>query len=317
MLSDEMLSVIWSPAKHDPEWKNSYLQVLQERCRFSANNVGEWLCGQRALRSFPLKQMRALENQLENSTLRNTLRDVTFRARQFNTSLPLARIAIEIQRPPNPINPDLYTPDNLSASRELIESLERLIRLDLEQLNAHGRVGLLLLSAAYLGGLLDIPQLNALIQLDPGRIAWISQIPEVRLSLSIRGQPAAEQRQWFPDPTTLALLSRCAQDLAESRSYLTQRDAKLLCIREALSAAGMSAHNLPDRTERRIDAQSRNEIDGNRDFRLAMQGCVAALRLPVRMSVEQVSGCWWTECPDGVESAHSQYSNVRPARLQY
>ena len=253
MLSDEMLSVIWSPAKHDPEWKNSYLQVLQERCRFSANNVGEWLCGQRALRSFPLKQMRALENQLENSTLRNTLRDVTFRARQFNTSLPLARIAIEIQRPPNPINPDLYTPDNLSASRELIESLERLIRLDLEQLNAHGRVGLLLLSAAYLGGLLDIPQLNALIQLDPGRIAWISQIPEVRLSLSIRGQPAAEQRQWFPDPTTLALLSRCAQDLAESRSYLTQKDAKLLCIREALSAAGMSAHNLPASLERLIE----------------------------------------------------------------
>ena len=34
-----------------------------------------------------------------------------------------------------------------------------------------------------------------------------------------------------------------------------------------------------------------------------MQTCVAALRLPVRMSVEWVSGCWWAECPDGVESA--------------
>src|SRR5450830_869570 len=63
------------------------------------------------------------------------------------------------------------------------------------------------------------------------------------------------------------------------------------------------AQRLSDRTERRIDAQTRNEIDGNRDFRLTMQTCVAALRLPVRMSVERVSGCWWTECPDGVESA--------------
>jgi hypothetical protein len=35
-----------------------------------------------------------------------------------------------------------------------------------------------------------------------------------------------------------------------------------------------------------------------------MQTCVAALRLPVRMSVEWVSGCWWAECPDGVESAY-------------
>lgn len=34
-----------------------------------------------------------------------------------------------------------------------------------------------------------------------------------------------------------------------------------------------------------------------------MQTCAAALRLPVRMSVERVSGCWWAECPDGVESA--------------
>ncbi|MGA4476580.1 hypothetical protein ACPA2M_26815, partial [Ectopseudomonas chengduensis] len=31
--------------------------------------------------------------------------------------------------------------------------------------------------------------------------------------------------------------------------------------------------------------------------------CVAALRLPVRMIVEQVSGSAWAECPNGVESA--------------
>ncbi|WP_349666262.1 BRCT domain-containing protein [Pseudomonas aeruginosa] len=34
-----------------------------------------------------------------------------------------------------------------------------------------------------------------------------------------------------------------------------------------------------------------------------MRTCVAALRLPVRMSVERVSGCSWAECPNGVESA--------------
>ncbi|EGH68885.1 hypothetical protein PSYAC_29181, partial [Pseudomonas syringae pv. actinidiae str. M302091] len=34
------------------------------------------------------------------------------------------------------------------------------------------------------------------------------------------------------------------------------------------------------------DAQARNEIDDDRDFRLTMRTCVAALRLPGRMSVE-------------------------------
>ena len=260
-LTDEMLSVIWSPAKHEPDWKGAYLLALQERCKLSANNLGEWLCGKRTLRHFALKDMRALEshvgNQVESEledlkghTLRNTLREVTLRARVFNSNLPLARFAIEIQRPPNPINPDLYTPDNLAASRELVESLGRAIRLDLEQLNAHGRVGVLLLSAVYYGGLMDIPQLNALIQLDLSKVIWVSQIPETRLNLSIRGQPESEQRQWFPDPTTLALLSRCAQSLAENRPYLAQKDAKLRCIREALSAVGMSAHNLPASLER-------------------------------------------------------------------
>lgn len=256
VLTNEMLSVIWSPIKHDPDWKGLYLLALRDYCKLSANNLGEWLCGERTLRNFILKDMRALESYIGNQgeseledfkghTLRNTLREVTLRARAFNCDLPLARLAIEIQRPPNPINPDLYTPNNLGASRELVESLGRAIRVDLEQLNARGRIGVLLLSAAYYGGLMDIPQLDALIQLDLSKVIWVSQIPEVRLSLSIHGQPESEQRQWFPDPTTLALLSRCAQNLAESRSYLAQKDAKLRCIQEALSAVGMSSHNLP------------------------------------------------------------------------
>ena len=60
---------------------------------------------------------------------------------------------------------------------------------------------------------------------------------------------------------------------------------------------------LPHRTEGRIDAQARDEIDGNRDFRLTMQTCVAGLQLPGRMNVEQVTGCWWAGWPDGVECA--------------
>lgn len=48
-----------------------------------------------------------------------------------------------------------------------------------------------------------------------------------------------------------------------------------------------------------------------------MQTCVAALRLPVRMSVERVSGCSWAECPDGVESAErrrKEDSFYKPAK---
>lgn len=217
VLSEEMLTEIWSPAKYDPEWKIAYLKDLQERCKLSHNLIGKWLCGLRSLKRFDLKVLRELEDQLESTTLRNTLREVTHRARFYNSGVPLARFAIDIERSPNPINPDLYTAENISASRDLIESLECAIRLDLEQLTTHGRVGLLLVSAAYYGGLMDIPQLHAFLQLDPSSVSWVSEIPEIRLHLPIRGQPEAEQRQWFPDPTTLAFLSRCAADLIEIR----------------------------------------------------------------------------------------------------
>ncbi len=60
---------------------------------------------------------------------------------------------------------------------------------------------------------------------------------------------------------------------------------------------------ISNRTEGRIDAQTCNEIDGNRGFRLTIRTCVTALRLPGRMTVEQVAGCWWTGWPNGVESA--------------
>lgn len=249
-LSDEMLSVVWSPEKHDPEWKNEYLLKLQERCKDSGNSIGEWLCGQRSLRNFPLREMQNLGSQLEGSTLRNTLREVTHRAQRFNPSLPLAQVAIETQRRPNPINPDLYNSENLSASQDMVDSLERAIRRDLEQLTPHERIGLLLLSASYYGALIDIPQLSALTQLDPGQVIWISGIPEFRLPLSIRGQPEAENRQWFPDPITLSLLSRCAPDLAENRPYLDRKGGKLKCIQAALATGGICPENQPGSLER-------------------------------------------------------------------
>jgi hypothetical protein len=37
-----------------------------------------------------------------------------------------------------------------------------------------------------------------------------------------------------------------------------------------------------------IDAQARNEIDGNRDFILTMETFVAALRLPAHVDMDQV-----------------------------
>ncbi|HHG4670973.1 TPA: hypothetical protein ACPWHP_001401 [Pseudomonas aeruginosa] len=249
-LSDEMLSVVWSPDKHDPEWKSGYLLTLQEYCKSSGNSIGEWLCGQRSLRSFPLKEMRNLENKLESTALRNVLLDITTRAQQFNPNLPLALRAIETQRRPNPINPDLYTAENLSASQDMVDSLERAIRRDLEQLTPIERIGLLLLSAAYYGALMDIPQLNALTQLEPGQALWNSEIPEFRLRLSIRGQPEAEDRQWFADPITLAFLSRCAEDLAENRSYLARKDGKLKCIQAALATGEICPDNQPASLER-------------------------------------------------------------------
>ena len=46
-----------------------------------------------------------------------------------------------------------------------------------------------------------------------------------------------------------------------------------------------------------------------------MRTCVAALRLPGRMSVEQVAGCAWTGWPNGVESA-CYYSHRLRRRTQ-
>lgn len=63
-----------------------------------------------------------------------------------------------------------------------------------------------------------------------------------------------------------------------------------------------------------IDAQARNEIDGNRDFRLTMQTCVAARRLPVQVDMNQVPKRACNERPNdrglGVQVAWNPQSEV-------
>lgn len=245
MLSDKMLSYIWAPDKHDPEWKSEALHALYECCKESNNVIGEWLCGRCSLKKFPVEKMLDLQNKLESTALRNALREVTIRARRYNPNFPLAHVAIEIRRPANPVNPELYTADNVSASRDLLAALELAIRRDFDELTPYSRVGLLLLSAAYYGALMDIPQLTALTELDPTNVIWACGIPEFRLRLAIRGQPDAEIRQWFPDPMTLALLCRCGSDLTALRPYLAKKDGKLMCIQAALGAGQIHLDSQP------------------------------------------------------------------------
>ena len=51
-LSDEMLSVVWSPEKYDSKWKNEYLLTLLERCKDSGNSIAVDQ-GKNAIRHWP------------------------------------------------------------------------------------------------------------------------------------------------------------------------------------------------------------------------------------------------------------------------
>ncbi|WP_280347563.1 hypothetical protein [Pseudomonas sp. BN414] len=252
-LTDEMLQLVWGPETYDKAWKAECLVELRDICETSGTKIGEWLCGRRSQARFSNEELRALEGQLESVALRNRLREVTIRVRKFRPDVPLARIAIEVHRAANPVNPDRYTTDSLQASRGLVEALKLAIRRDIECFTPEARVGLLLLSAAYYGGLLDIPQLEGLARLTLKDIVWIAGIPETRLVLSIRGQPDAEQRQWFPDPTTLALMVRCESDLAGLRPVLARQGGHLRCIRALLRAVGVQAQAMPSSLEQMFE----------------------------------------------------------------
>ncbi len=145
--------------------------------------------------------VRELEARLgTNHTLRNVLRSITQRIRDQIPGFPLARIAIAIKRAANPINPDDYTVERIKRSGQLVQAVQLGLKLDLQALIREERIGLLLLSAAYSGGLLDVAQLNAMLGSSLDSIEWVAGIPEIRLPLSIRGQDRRGTSAVVPRP---------------------------------------------------------------------------------------------------------------------
>ncbi|MEH6671348.1 hypothetical protein [Halopseudomonas sp.] len=246
-LKEDYLSYIWECGDTESEKLKEATKELRAICESSNTSLGMWLLGKIALRRVTNDGLKELElhlQQLHNE--QNALQRVTQRVRKFLPGMPVAKIVIQHERDANPINPESFSSENLQQSAELLAALGRAYRSDLMQLSPRARVGLLLLSAAFSGGLLDIPQLSALVRITPADVIWISAIPEVRLRLGIRGKSQMEHRQWFPDPVTLALIFRCASDLDSIGSWIHKSKSKVICINELMRRAGYAGPALPD-----------------------------------------------------------------------
>ncbi|MDO7895157.1 hypothetical protein Q5Z23_36745, partial [Pseudomonas aeruginosa] len=87
---------------------------------------------------------------------------------------------------------------------------------------------------------------------------------EIRLRLSIRGKTGAEFRQWFPDPATLALLIRCADDVQKSSYKMHRRNWHMRCVDAFLRKVDIPEQDQPQNLSELFDL-----------FRMQMQ-----LRLP-------------------------------------
>ncbi|MCY1503441.1 hypothetical protein D9M68_375660 [compost metagenome] len=245
-LDNQQVEYLWAAGDHEPDWRPELREHLKTIAEASGVPLGQWLLGKCSMREVSAEHVRDLEAQLgTNHALRNMLRTITQRLRRQIPGFPLARIAIAVERPANPINPDIYTAERLRRSRQLLNVLQQGLRLDLDSFRPEERIGLLLMSAAYGGGLMDIAQLNALVEVSLERIEWIAGIPELRLPLSIRGKVQAEHRQWFPDPATLALLTRCSDDMRAMGARLRRRETVLRCIRAFLGRSGVPSRDLP------------------------------------------------------------------------
>lgn len=213
-LQQHELDKIWAPNEYDPAWKSDAYGELKVILEKSNNPVAQWLTGLSEITRYDVKMLRTLEGDLgRNCVMRNALRSITMRVQKFEAPFPLARIAIYISREACSFNPDSLTVDQIKRSFDLISVLQKALLLDVDKLDLKARLGLLILSAAYHGGLLDIEQLKALMSLDIGEIEWKAAIPEVRLLLPVNGNEGVDNRQWFPDPCTLALLMRSKADL--------------------------------------------------------------------------------------------------------
>lgn len=245
-LNDQQCDVIWSARPHEPEWMSEQRALLKSKAETANTPFGKWLLGECEMPEISTANVRELEACLgTDHTLRNVLRGITQRVRDQIPGFPLARIAIAVRRAANPINPDIYTAERIKSSRQMVNALQQGLKLDIDELSTEERIGLLLMSAAYNGGLLDVAQLNALLSTTPENIDWIAGVPEIRLPLSIRGNTTAEFRQWFPDPATLALLIRCAGDVQKSAGKLSRKNGHMRCVAAFLRRAGVSELDHP------------------------------------------------------------------------
>lgn len=264
-LNDQQSSVIWSARLHEPEWMPEMRALLKSKAAESGTAFGRWLLSESGISGISKAHVREFEAWLgTNHTLRNVLRSITQRIRDQIPGFPLARIAIAIKRAANPINPDVYTAERIQRSGQLVQALQQGLKMDLDALSREERIGLLLLSAAYSGGLLDVAQLNAMLGSSLESIEWVAGIPEIRLPLSIRGKTGAEFRQWFPDPATLALLIRCADDVQKSSYKMHRRNWHMRCVDAFLRKVDIPEQDQPQNLSELFDL-----------FRMQMQ-----LRLP-------------------------------------
>ncbi|MGV8863203.1 MAG: hypothetical protein ACOH2T_18810 [Pseudomonas sp.] len=244
-LSEQQVEYLWSPEVYEPQWKSEVRDRLKLVIGDAFFPLAKWLLGKSTIREVRVEHVRELEQQLgKDHALRNMLRSITQRLKGQIPKFPLARIAIEVQRAANPINPDIYTAQRLQRSSQLLKSLQQGLK-NVDVLEQEERIGLVLMSAAYGGGLMDIAQLRALVEITPERIEWIGGVPEIRLPLSIRGNAQAEYRQWFPDPATLALLIRCSDDLQDMNVRLKRSGTMLKCARAFLLKVGTAERDLP------------------------------------------------------------------------
>ena len=248
-LSEEQYKWLWLEQRYEPQWKPEVRERVRKTLDHSGAELANWLLGKSALADVTVSAVRQLELVLATHTERNLLREITRRVRTNVPDFPLARIAIAIKRPANPINPDVYTSKQLHASEVLRRALTQGYKLklrELAELEVSERIGLLLLSAAYSGGLLDANQLEALTRLAANDIKWLAGTPEIRLSLSIDGDETAEFRQWMPDPATLALLVRYLEDLkAEVEARRLMRSRLVKYVNAFLKRVGIPEQNRP------------------------------------------------------------------------
>ncbi|MDO7919936.1 hypothetical protein Q6A58_37375, partial [Pseudomonas aeruginosa] len=76
---------------------------------------------------------------------------------------------------------------------------------------------------------------------------------EIRLRLSIRGKTGAEFRQWFPDPATLALLIRCADDVQKSSYKMHRRNWHMRCVDAFLRKVDIPEQDQPQNLSELFD----------------------------------------------------------------